>query len=290
MGVCAVCCVAREHDDKGNVGVASPSGGGSFPNTPINKLRQRRLTRFFTVRESEVEEEEVDADVDSDDGLDDYERRGRIACMSDHFSSFHGVTFDDSEDEYEDVIEGGDASPTKSLCSSTSCRTRFRSVLPSSLLSVELPAGLSRRKASDDGHEAPLDFNGCWKCVETWGMDEFLQKLGVGTMQRYAAAKAPWPSWEFSQVGDEFTYVNHNALGSTTETFVANGNEYQMVDLKKNVQTCRAYWAASALVIERVGLQGKCRETRTFREEKLEFVLDADTLKCSWGRKFERQA
>jgi len=40
------------------------------------------------------------------------------------------------------------------------------------------------------------NFHGEWVCVDTWGLDDFLKENGIGKMQRMAASKAPWPSWE----------------------------------------------------------------------------------------------
>merc|ERR1712113_1027272 len=88
-------------------------------------------------------------------------------------------------------------------------------VQPERRLSFIAPADLPRRhSASGHGEDPPpCDFNGCWRCVDTWGMDDFLANLGISRIRRMAACKAPWPSWEFHQAGNDFTYVNRTAMG-----------------------------------------------------------------------------
>lgn len=137
---------------------------------------------------------------------------------------------------------------------------------------------------------SPANLNGNWECVETWGLDDFLKKMGVGRIRRLAALKAPWPTWQFCQVGDEFTYVNRSKFGVMTEVFVADGSEYTHNDLENNVTICRAYWREAVLVIERQGPQGKCKETRAITANgEMHFVFSVEAMSCSWGRRFIRK-
>lgn len=153
------------------------------------------------------------------------------------------------------------------------------------------PAGLPRRKTAilSSSDVPPLDFNGCWRCTDTWGLDEFLTKMGVGRMQRYAATKAPWPTWEFHQAGHKFKFVNRGALGDIIEEFVVGGPEYSITDLKGNIQKCKAFWNDGKLRLDRtISGQGDTQETRDIKGKKLEFVIHAPAIDCSWGRNFER--
>lgn len=138
--------------------------------------------------------------------------------------------------------------------------------------------------------QTPVNFNGLWECVETWGLDDFLQRMGVGRIRRLAALKAPWPTWQFCQVGNEFTYINKSKFGVMTEVFIADGPEYTHKDLEGNATTCKAFWQDGSLVIERMGPQGMCREMRTVKNgDELDFVLQVESLNCSWGRRFIRK-
>lgn len=135
------------------------------------------------------------------------------------------------------------------------------------------------------------DFNGVWECVETWGLDEFLQAIKVGRIRRMAAMKAPWPTWQLTQIGDDFTYINRSKFGTMTESFKADGTEYSHKDLEGNESKCTATVKdQNSLVIERVGKQGKCWETRTLEDgEKLAFTLQMEGIEVKWGRRFLRK-
>lgn len=84
------------------------------------------------------------------------------------------------------------------------------------------------------------DFNGEWICIATWGLDEFLKEMGISYMKRLAASKAPWPSWEFKQEQDQFSFCNHTMLGDIREEFVADGTPYSTVDGHKQTLECAA--------------------------------------------------
>merc|ERR1719329_1540899 len=60
----------------------------------------------------------------------------------------------------------------------------------------------SLTRSSSDGAELRPLFHGSWVCVATWGLGDFLKAGGISYVQRLAAEKAPWPSWEFSVKGE----------------------------------------------------------------------------------------
>jgi hypothetical protein len=163
-------------------------------------------------------------------------------------------------------------------------------IKPDNRLATNSPAGLPRRISASEGEgRPPLDFNGCWKCVNTWGLDEFLQKMQVNRFQRMAANKAPWPTWEFHQVNDKIKYVNHSAMGDCVEEFVVGGPEYQVTDLKGYLNTCKAYWEDETLKIDKViHGQGSSTEVRTITDGKLEFYIYVPAVDFKWGRTFEK--
>lgn len=140
--------------------------------------------------------------------------------------------------------------------------------------------------------------HGYWVCVGTWGLGDFLKAGGISYVQRLAAEKAPWPSWEFTVNGDDVLFVNQTMMGAITEEFCVGGSEYTMTDGRKQQIECRATWEgegeASKLVINRSGPQGKFREERSLDERgKLQFVLCGQAKgmeNCSWGRTFERKS
>lgn len=138
--------------------------------------------------------------------------------------------------------------------------------------------------------EKKPDFNGKWKCVATWGLSEFLGACGYSRLKIAAAQRAPWPSWEFTQLGDSFVFVNVGAFGALREDFVANGTLYEAVDGWKQVSTCKAFWEGSTLVVEKRSPQGDFREERYIDGEgNLQFTLRAlGEVKGSWGRTFQR--
>jgi len=138
------------------------------------------------------------------------------------------------------------------------------------------------------------NFNGEWLCINTFGLDAFLKACGIGKLQRLAAVKAPWPSWEFEQTDtNTFLFINRGMLGEIREEFVVGGSEYIMVDLHKQEVTSRATWEGTTLVTERCGPQGKFREQRHIdRSGLLHFTLQ--TLESAhggvkWGRTFTRK-
>jgi len=142
-----------------------------------------------------------------------------------------------------------------------------------------------------DASSKGTDFNGTWECVETWGLDQFLQGIKVGRVRRLAAMRAPWPTWELKQAGLDFTYINKSKFGTMTETFTADGSEYSHKDLEGNVSTCKATVKDGvSLVIERVGKQGRCWETRTIKDgDALDFQLEMEGIEAKWGRRFVRK-
>lgn len=135
------------------------------------------------------------------------------------------------------------------------------------------------------------DFNGCWECVETHGLDQFLQAIKVGRLRRLAATKAPWPSWQFTQKGSDFTYINRSKFGVMLEAFKADGSEYQHKDLEGNETTCRAYLKGNVLTTERTSPQGgMLTETRAIQDDDtLVFSLEMEGVPVKWGRRFIRK-
>lgn len=193
------------------------------------------------------------------------------------------------------------AVPVGLRTTSTPLQPRFYSIVedfstisalikPDKRMSTASPAGLPRRVSASEGEgRPPLDLNGCWKCVNTWGLDEFLQKMQVNRFQRMAANKAPWPTWEFHQANDKIKYVNHSAMGDCVEEFVVGGPEYTVTDLKGYLNTCKAYWEDDALKIDKViHGQGSSTEVRTITNDKLEFYIYVPAVDFKWGRTFER--
>jgi len=148
------------------------------------------------------------------------------------------------------------------------------------------------------GEEAPRPaIHGKWKCVETFGLDEFLKSMGVGKLQRMAAGKAPWPSWSFVQDGDHVTFTNKTAMGDLRETFIVDGPEYTMVDGYKREINSKASWENDALVIMRHGPEGRFLEERKINGDKLYFRIAKIDEKGAeiadapqWGRVFERSS
>mmetsp|Transcript_25469 Transcript_25469/g.59294 ORF Transcript_25469/g.59294 Transcript_25469/m.59294 type:complete len:506 (+) Transcript_25469:49-1566(+) len=140
---------------------------------------------------------------------------------------------------------------------------------------------------------------GKWTCVETWGLDDFLKSVGIGRLQRMAAANAPWPSWHFAQDGERISFTNKTAMGDIREAFVPNGPEYTMVDGQKRTILSKATWHGDTLVITRRGPEGRFLEERKVSGERLMFRLAklsedgpeevADDTP-QWGRVFQRAA
>lgn len=108
-----------------------------------------------------------------------------------------------------------------------------------------------------------------------------------------AAARAPWPKWEFVQDGHHIKFINRGALGELTEEFEAGGPEYIAIDGRKQRIRSKAFWEGQTLVIEKDGPQGQFREERRFDPDgQLHFVLrslEPGHGGASWGRTFVRQ-
>lgn len=147
---------------------------------------------------------------------------------------------------------------------------------------------------SEDGGDlqARTDFSGHWKCVDTWGLDDFLKANGIGAAQRMLARNSRWPSWIFEQDGDHIIFVNKSQLGELREDFFVGGPSYMITDGWKQVVTCRAWWEDRVLVIERDLPQGRVREERRLDGDRLMFTLRSANDGpdgVSWGRAFKRQ-
>mmetsp|Transcript_83262 Transcript_83262/g.131420 ORF Transcript_83262/g.131420 Transcript_83262/m.131420 type:complete len:372 (-) Transcript_83262:205-1320(-) len=181
----------------------------------------------------------------------------------------HGVSFDETDN-------------TESITSQSSARAR---------------SVLHRMVSRSQSWLPPVaeipNFSGSWVCTSTWGLDAFLEKCGISKIQRMAATRAPWPSWEFRQTGDAVTFINNGAFGALQETFVIDGPEFIVIDGRKQKLTCRAYWESSKLVIERSGPHGRFREERSILDDGTLYFslssLEEAFANASWGRTFKRK-
>jgi hypothetical protein len=159
-------------------------------------------------------------------------------------------------------------------------------------LSGKLSRTLSGQFKSVGAAATKPDFAGLWVCVDTWGLDAFLQALGFSKLRRIAASKAPWPTWEFEQDGDMFVFINRTAMGAIREEFAVGGPEYTQIDGQKQRVSSRAIWEEDKLVIERAGPQGRFREERHLDDSgRLHFTLQGleEGTSVSWGRTFARK-
>mmetsp|Transcript_96516 Transcript_96516/g.277187 ORF Transcript_96516/g.277187 Transcript_96516/m.277187 type:complete len:427 (-) Transcript_96516:51-1331(-) len=142
---------------------------------------------------------------------------------------------------------------------------------------------------TNDGGKAAL-LMGSWKCVDTYGLEEFLKASGVGIFQRKIAMAAKWPGWDFSNEGDFILFINHSAIGDLKEEIPLN-KEYAYKDGHKNDYTCLAQWIPSVdggcLKIDRKGKIGDYVEERTIKGARLDFAL-THSNGVKWGRSFER--
>jgi len=136
---------------------------------------------------------------------------------------------------------------------------------------------------------------GSWKCVDTWGLNDFLKASGVGMFQRKIANAARWPAWDYNEKGDVMVFTNHSAIGDLVEEFPLE-NEYSWKDGHGNLMTCKAKWTATddggTLTTTRSGTVGYngpigYKEERCIVGNTLTFSLTSDTG-VRWGRKFER--
>merc|ERR1712066_905153 len=117
------------------------------------------------------------------------------------------------------------------------------------------------------------------------------KNCGVSKIERMAAGRAPWPTWEFKQSEDTFTFIIHSFMGALTEEFQAGGPNYTAIDGRKQSLTCKAFWDGDTLVIEKTGPQGVFREERHIDAQgMLHFELKGvgkDGANGSWGRTFK---
>merc|ERR1719384_3043244 len=106
-------------------------------------------------------------------------------------------------------------------------------------------------------------------------MDVFLQQvMGVGFIQRKAASKAPWPTWQFTQVADRITFTNFTAMGELQENFLVDGPDYVTIEGWKREIQCKAVWDGNKLVTIRTGPEGRFREERWIDDQGLlQFTL-----------------
>ncbi|CAK9030224.1 unnamed protein product [Durusdinium trenchii] len=191
--------------------------------------------------------------------------------------SLQGIEVDENERVSTKMMDKLRSSTTTSVNSANSMRSKKSIVAMISQLFVPV--------------KRP-DFSGEWICTATWGLDDFLKNMGIPYVKRLAAAKAPWPSWEFQQEQDKFKFTNHTVMGPIPEVFVADGSPYPTVDAHKQTLTCVATWEDATLVIERCGPQGRFREERFIDADgKLQFKLLGleEGHAVSWGRTFRRK-
>jgi len=150
-------------------------------------------------------------------------------------------------------------------------------------------AVLARMQTTGGGSAGPL--MGSWKCVDTFGLEDFLKASGVGVFQRKVAMAARWPAWDWSNEGAHILFINHSAIGDLKEEIPLN-KEYAFKDGHKNDFKCTAEWTKTedggCLKIDRKGKVGDYIEERTVKGNKLEFVL-THSNGVKWGRTFERE-
>lgn len=155
---------------------------------------------------------------------------------------------------------------------------------------VDVPVQLEMEPAETKAAEMSATvLDGHWRCVDTFGLDEFLTATGVGYFQRKLAAAAAWPKWEFKVEGDVIKFVNHSALGPIKEDMQLNGATYTWKDGKGNPLESTACWEGTAdggtLTIRRSGALASYTEERCISGDKLAFRL-TDSSGVSWGRNF----
>lgn len=157
----------------------------------------------------------------------------------------------------------------------------------------------AEHKASEKKSSAPIKEGlagpliGKWKCVDTWGLDEFLKAQKRSYFERKMASSAKWPDWEFkvegSEGGDKVIFMNNTMIGLLTEDIFFD-KEYEYVDGQKNAWKVAATWMATdaggTLIMERTGSVCTTKEERVVNGDKLTFTLTSGGV--SWGRSFER--
>jgi len=220
-------------------------------------------------------------ELPGDDHVDEDEESG-VPVSTRSNLNFYGVGFmEDQEGEQQGV---GNCRRTKSVISNMSVSSK------SSRMSrmKRMVSGMSQKL----GLKRPgSEFTGSWKCIETWGLDEFLKACKVSKMQLMAAGSAPWPSWQFEQDGNKFKFVNTGIMGVLEEKFVVDGPEFISIDGRKQKRTCKAFWQDHHLIIERSSPQGNLREDiHIDADGLLQFKLESieEGNQASWGRIFQR--
>lgn len=146
---------------------------------------------------------------------------------------------------------------------------------------------------SNEPEAAPLlhSFTGSWQCVDTWGLQSFLEAEGFGMLTVQAAIRAPWPSWEFVQDQNQFMFTCHSCFGDVHERIQVGGQSYTTRDGKNQLLRSRAFWEQDTLVIQRSGPQGSYREDRRIDSDGLlRFTLTSlnEGSTSKWGRTFKR--
>jgi len=162
--------------------------------------------------------------------------------------------------------------------------------------STSPPAAPANRSKSAEGVGAmssiATHLAGSWRCVETFGLEEFLKATGVGMFQRKIAMAAAWPKWDFTVDGDILKFINHSAIGDLFEDIPLN-KEYLWKDGHKNEMKCTASWQATpdggCLTISRSGAIANYSEERAVSGNQLKFLLKHSSG-VTWGRTFERAA
>ena len=133
---------------------------------------------------------------------------------------------------------------------------------------------------------------GTWRCIDTWGLEDFLRANGVGIIQRKVALAAKWPNWDFRRGPlNGIHFVNHSMLGDLVEDMRLD-EEYECRDGHGNLLHCRAEWlqipGGGMLRTRKTGSIGDWLEERTVTGDKLEFVLKQSNG-AQWGRSFRRE-
>ncbi|CAK8993123.1 Phenylalanyl-tRNA synthetase beta subunit [Durusdinium trenchii] len=150
--------------------------------------------------------------------------------------------------------------------------------------------GICPREEEEEETELEVLF-GTWRCVDTWGLEDFLKANRVGLIQRKVALAAKWPNWDFHRSEQGVRFVNHSMLGDLVEE-VNLQEEYVSRDGHGNLLRCQAEWVqistGGMLRTKKTGEIGEWTEERSVTGDKLEFVL-RQSNGAQWGRSFVRE-
>lgn len=140
------------------------------------------------------------------------------------------------------------------------------------------------------------DLSGIWRCVENWGLDDFMRAYGISDRDRRVAVKAPLPWWslEHSIEKNLIHFINHGAVADVEEFIDLSGTHYITFDARQQKILNKAIWEDSTLVVKRRGPHGKFREERMIDDlgymQWTLIVSNGPQKGQKWGQKYERQS